>query len=737
MAKSHERMQLQVNFEKAPCQEIPLVGFLFSRGGRLLEKAPVQKGQLELKTPDKNPRELRLLIAPAADGRIDAVTTLAALEKFKPYEASLVANPRGGWLALTIPDFVASFWRLRMCRIRGRVIKQFSIGDLTQDRGICNARVHVCEVDRVRWWIDRIPDWVILKIPEIIVEPQWPIPVPEPGPDWSAVSLNPQPLPPAEKPAFGAVSELRRDWSSRITLAQSERLAAVLDSNVSQRLLSGNAQAIRGVLVEQFPVFHPYFCGIPWLWPYFYRCDEIALTYTDLNGGFETQYWYWDDGDQPDIYLWVEYLIDGVWTTVYKPAIPCHTYWNYACGSSLTVRITDPRVRWECNDVVDGDIVWIKTIGSSASVVHIQQTDLNVPVQGKNFNRIGLSDVSVWASPNPVGEFRRPFGGGLSFVVQFGSGLPSNGMYYYRWNYRKLRNADLSPAAPMLPASLHGGQALYKSYTYEFFDAALHKHIGVNSFKLGPVTKNGHDDLFVIPPAYPSAAPVSAPELNPLWDQNTVTVSFDSAKFADGLYEFTLELFDVNGNKLTAIPRHLFQVPDYASFAPSLDALDAYVQLSAPGSASAYRMNARIDNQRCEAQIYQIKVNGSEVASNCCGFVPYPPNANIEVAFRAYHPHNFATFDFAVQKGTCDDPVQSALTHAAGLVIGDVGVYGRDASSIYRHGFTPAQLLGICSTEGKAAFAEQLGVSVLTTDGSYRLYTLDASALAAFALEPV
>jgi hypothetical protein len=758
MAKPIDKLVIPISFENKPPQDIPLIAFLFSRSGKLLEKSPVQKETVEFKTYNKNPKELRLFIAPVANKKIEDVTTVNMLEKFRPYEAVINFDPRGAITVMPIPDYLTKFWHLRMCRIRGKVIKNFTIGNISQDRAICNARVHICEVDRIWWWIHKIPDDIILKIPPIVLEPRWPIPIPDPGP-WLS-DLNPQPLPPGPFPPvdfknriakFNAVSQYRTTAAASFQQNQFKAAALNVSANeslqqaqasiqslpeIKNQLLSGNVATIRKTIVDYYHLFHPYLCYIPWIWPYFYRCDEIDVVYTDLHGRFDTNYWYWYDGDEPDIYFWVEYLIDGVWTTVYKPPIACNTYWNYACGSEVTIRVTDTRVRWECNDVLDGDIIWIKTIGSAASVVHIQQTDLVDVVQGKNFNRIGLSDVSVWASGNAVGDYRRPFGSTLGFVVQFGSGLPSNGMYYYRWTYRKIRNADLSAVALTTPQSLHKGQALYKSYTYEYFDVLLHKHIGVNSFKLGPVSKNGNDDLFIIPPAYPAAAPVNAPELNPLWDQNTLTISFDSAQLTDGLYEFFLELYDFNGNRLTAVPKHLFQVPDYNSFAPSVDAPNQYLVLNGPANADAYKMNVRIDNQACQADIYKIKVNGSEVTTDCCGFVPYPPNADVEVSFRAYHPHNFATFGFTVQKGTCDDPTQSNLTNAAGMVIGNAGVYNRDSSSIYRHNFKPPQLLGICATEAKAAFAEHLSVSVLTTNGSNQLYFLDDSALAAFALEP-
>jgi len=758
MATSSEKIRIPLSFSVKPAENLPLMAFLFFRNGKLLESSPVRGDAIEFKTSGLNLRLYRVLVAPATDKRIEAAKTLAELERFKPFEPVLDFDANGAIGHVVIPAEISRFWLLRSCRVRGKVIKNFSLNGVSQDRGLCHARVHICEIDRIAWWISRIPDYVIRKIPEIVVGPRWPIPIPEPDPapfnlafdpafDLAgsvADELNPQPLPP--RLSFNATSELLangpaidanhvpdlKSASPALRAAQSRILAS---SDIVSALNSANANLIRNVLVENFSLFHAYFCYIPWLWPYFYRSDEVKLVYTDANGAFDTTFWYVDNGDKPDLYFWVEYLINGVWTTVYRPSVPCHTWWNYVCGSAVTIRVTDPRVRWECNDIIDGDIVWVKTIGSSASVSHIQQANGFSSIQGKSFNHIGLSDV-LGVSSIAANNKLSPFGGNLHFVVQFGSGLPSNGMYYYRWSFRRLRNADLSPALPLhAPTSLHQGQALYKSYTYEYYDALLQKHFGQNSFKLGPNSVNGKDDLYIIPPTMPASAPVNAAELSPLWDQNTLTVDVDSTKFEDGLYEFSLEFFDKNGDSLTALPKQLFQVPHYATFAPSVNAPDEYLVLNGAG-ADAFKMNVRIDNRKCEADIFKIKVNGAEVTSDCCGFVPYPPAANVEISYRAYHANNLATFGFVVQKGTCDDSSQQTLTNASGMVIGDSNGYVRDGFSIYRKSFSPAQLLGVCAEGGKAAYAENLNVATLATNGYGRLTYLDAPALAAFALEP-
>lgn len=771
--KEPVRLVLPVNFESKPAQEIPLQAFLFNRKGGLIERKDVVNDQAEFDLNNLGVSDVRVFIAPRGDSRLDAVQSIGGLDRFKPYEPVLEIGPEGTRKILPIPDYLSRFWQLRVCRIRGVVTKNFQMGNIWSERGICHARVHICEVDRIWWWINKIPDDIIRKIPEIVAKPKWPIPIPDPGPlrdsiitnQLDAVALNPQPLPPGpdfglpQRPTFRAAApEFDTSLSGGMEVTESAAPTfrrgvavqgdAIGDTNVSSadismtpavknQFLSDDILVLRKAIVDNFQVLQPIFCKIPWLWPYFYRCDEIALVYTDINGLFDTSWVYWWDGDKPDLYFWVECMINGVWTTVYKPPIPCNTYWDYTCGSQVSIHVTDPRVRWECNNVIEGDIVWVKTIGEGASVVHIPQANLNSIVQGKSFNRIGLSDVAVWANSNAVGDYRRPFGGWLSFKVQFGSGLPSNGMYYYRWSYIKKKNADLSNAPFMLPVSLHQGQALFKSYSYEYYDIFMHKHFGSKSFQLGPYSKSGNDDLYIIPPAFPNSAPVNAVESSPLWNQDTWTVWFDSSKFSDGLYEFYLELFDFAGNKLTAVPSQLFQVPDYNTFAPSVDAPPPYLVPSGSGISRAFKMIARIDNSKSEADILKIKVNGSEVTTDCCGFVAYHANDNIEIAFRAYHPQNFATFSFGVQKGTCYDAGQSALTNAGGMVIGDAGLYARDGASIFRHTFTPAQLLGICSSGGKAAFAEHLYVRALATNGTSQLYLLDAEALAAFALDPV
>jgi len=739
--KKETTQVMPLTLDGKPDKAINLRAFLFNREGKLLEAADVKDGQASFSTTFRSIRDVRILVAPADEANKN-IDSIEGLSRYKPYEPVFTISPKGILETLPIPYGYWCWWVRKHCRVSGTVKKWFDISGFYEEKTICDVRVHICEVDRIRWFIYRIPDYIIDKIRfELVAQlPHIPIPIgPDPGPEF--VRSAPQAASLAMKPA----------QAHNFTTSRSVAIAkAQLPAHLHTQLQSASIIEVRNLLVKNFAILHPIFCLWPWWWPYFYTCTEIAVVTTDANGRFDVNLDFWDcANDSIDLYFWVEYNINGVWTTVYAPSIPCHTYWNFACGSDITIWLTDPRVLWGCHNILDGEVLWVKTVGNATSVTHIKQTDewRLPPAYGTtafvgvaNFNKIGLTDGSYYSSPNTYGDFRRPFGGGLNLIVQFGDGFPNNGAMYYRWSYRKLRNALLnSQVTGFLPLT----DGISKGYTY----IDINGHFQANSVPLGPVTVNGHPNLFRIPPAnLPGAnAPFNVPENFPHWDQNTVTASFDSKSLAggDGLYEFKLELFDSNGN-MVSVPRNVYQVPDPATFIPSINAPNDYLYLSGV-NANAYKMVMRIDNNPAQGEIYKVQILQGGVyvdaASDCCGFVKYDPaqinNSNlIKIQFKAYHPFNFADFSFGVQKGTCYDPGQRSATDAASMVIGDTNGYSRDSFWIYSKTFSPATLLGICLFERKAAFAEMLTVQPLSTDGTYQAYS-NAGTTVAFAIEPV
>lgn len=760
MAKELKRLSLNLSFEEKPAEEISLIGFLFYCNGRYLQQQPVVNNVLEFSLSDMSAgsktvprpldiRELQVFIAPATDKNIQNVRSIEELEQYKPYSPVLQANADGVVNILPIPSLISKFWPFCYCRVTGRVSKWFSVDNAWEDRPICKARVHICDIDAIWYWIYRIPDYIIAKVPEVILNPQeiikFPIPIPDPPPfSVNTVATKAQ----QTKSLFRTVSVEEKQMEYAANLPE-------LGVDIRQSLASGNLNRIRETIAANYALFHPWFCLWPWWWPWFYHRRELAVVYTDASGRFDTQVSYWCTGDKPDIYIWVEYLINGVWTTVYEPPIPCYTFWDYVCGTNINIHITDPRVPGGCccDCPMPGDEVWIRTVGST-SVAHINQHNILQPPPGQsvNYNRIGLTDAAAiydpWFLPTTPGDFKRPFGGSPTFVVGFGVDLPNNNIYYYRWSYKKVAGPDLVAVSDSYKPLLPSGSVTPKGYEFTYIDSHGDTQFGSNSVKLGPFTVGSNDNLYIIPPERPDMAPFSVPEANPQWVEpsyRNLSITFDSSDLrdatltkGDGLYEFKLELFDKTGALLTNIPKATFKTPDYNNAGFSVNAPDVLLESPTVTTANGYNMLMRIDNSACQADIFTVKVNGIPKLSDCCGFVSYQQGgveAVLDLSFQAAQPNNFAAFSFSVERGTCGDV---AIADANGMVIDSAGGYIRNSSSIFDKPFTPSQLLESCYNggTGKAAFAETLSVAAMATDGTYRLQSKDDGRVAAFALEP-
>ncbi|MFA6531163.1 MAG: hypothetical protein WCT31_05505, partial [Candidatus Micrarchaeia archaeon] len=418
MKKHSDQLIFSVSFEQPPKEAINLIGFLFNCKGLLLEKQLVREGVLKFKSHEVDTRELRLFIAPALDKSIEKITTMEALENFKPYEPVLQSTRKGILEILPIPSYISQFWPFCNCRVTGKVSKWFHVGFNWEDRAVCAARVHICEIDAIRYWIYKIPDHIIAKIPEVILNPveifKHPIPIPDPPPffeDNVPLAFREQ------KNIFMTMSVQEKQMEVTANLPE-------INAEIKQKLASKNLGLIRETIAANYAIFHPWFCLLPWSWPFFYRCRELAVVTTDANGRFDANVSYWCFGDKPDIYIWVEYFINGVWTTVYNPPIPCNTYWDYICGTDVNIHITDPRVPGDCccNCHIPGELVWIRTVGST-SVAHINQHNiLQAPsLQSVPYNRIGLTDAAAiydpWFLPTSIGDYKRPFGGSPSLYM--------------------------------------------------------------------------------------------------------------------------------------------------------------------------------------------------------------------------------------------------------------------------------------------------------------------------------
>jgi hypothetical protein len=530
-AERRQTFKFSVDFDQKPEQAVDVVAYAFDLRGKLLATNPVKDGRVELPLDANALRGVRLYLAPPLEGE-KRVPTLADMEQLRAYQPVFELNSNSqAYQLLPIPSDIWKWWLKCKCRVRGKVVKPVLVDGVLVDKDVCEARVHICEVDKLWIPILRLPDPLVIKLrddlikelqkpPRLpVIDPQvipWPPPPPDPerlfsrpgeevtfnpqpdppGDPLARVALNPQPLPPREsllsrvalnpqplppeppdplrlvalnpQPLPPAILTLRpskfleivelnpqpeppsptqlRMAAASAELANCGTTFETLSSETRSALLSTSVTAVRQALAANYRLILPYLCIWPWWIRYFCTCDEIAVLITDHDGRFDTIITYPCFGDHPDLYFWVEYGIEGVWTTVYHPnPVCCHTYWDYACGTEVILRVTDPRVRW-CDDTpdLDGLNVVITTIGNGISMSEIQMAP-------------GATQGYTTAS--------EPFAGTLEMRMDLSrSNLIALGVDHYRWSYRRKTQGDgVTPLSDIWHPMTHPVYRYYKT----------------------------------------------------------------------------------------------------------------------------------------------------------------------------------------------------------------------------------------------------------------------------------
>jgi hypothetical protein len=533
---------------------------------------------------------------------------------------------------------------------------------------------------------------------------------------FDEVALNPQPLPPKERAVRLSPANIRafdpQPDPPQVKFAE-------LPFEVHSALRSASTAVVRDALIQNAALIRIYWCYWDWLWPWFrYRCDEVAMIETDENGRFDTTIHYPCFGDHPDLYFWVECSIGEVWETVYRPSYRCHTYWNYACGTDVTIRVTDPRVHG-CGERPEllGKKVVVKTIGRQVSMGEIYR-DSPVPAEKAKEGQV----VEGWIHTDKPS----PFGATLEPRVDFGSGLAPAGITHYRWSHRPLGSADDADWQVVdAPVSRHyretsapGDPVVYKSVQIAP-DVTVPGYHAV----IDPVLPAGGEDFEVLDEGFDLAS-----------------AYFLTDGLAPGKYELKLELFrNVAGVMqrvdLTAEGVELYEITDPAplvegSYTTTAAAADRVLVDAGTGHVVGYRLVLHVDNRVCFGTIADVTIGG--VPAGPCGFLEYTNLSDLaRIAFRASHPADFASFHFRVVRVTTqiDEATASGLVEAAAVNgfarAGDTFSKEIDINTLMTSGI----VLGNTPCT-RAAFAEALHVYALATNGYGRLDGLDAPRLA-------
>lgn len=760
-------ISFKVAFEgQAPDKEVQVFAYAFDRQGKLLASAPVKEGKANLKLSKEHAARARLLFGPPAKEEeapsVESLRRLSAFEAVWRFDSGKPVQ-----IIDSIPEASWKLWLRCKCRVRGRVVRPVEVAGASQDLPVCHVRVHIREVDRWPCIIAKLPDRAVFRLRDELMEAlDRPIPLPSPVPDPPSFqfdpgvidpspenlarmlqpeessiiaklderAFNPQPEPPAPLRAapLVSISEISRlDLATRFINPQPEPPLARLEAPVRASLTSGSLPILRQALSDHFDLIRPYLCR--WLWfTGWLTSDELVVVETDSQGRFDTTISYPCFGDHPDLYFWVEACIGGSWQGVYRPSMLCHTYWNYACGSEVTIRVTDPRVP-VCQEPPDlaGLQVAVMSIGNNVSISEIQGS--------------GAGEGLVTGGA--------PFGGILEPHVWFGSSsLIAAGITHYRWSYRRKTDASGSPVTDSWhhlarPVVRHYGMIEQTPPDFP---------LSFPSYALGPDPVFSGKDLFQIQPA---AVPVTPPAGSIITGWSPIDARQDSASAffathqlsggnaaeAAGKYELKLEIFDSTGNRvnLSSAGILLKEADQNAPFGDgtvsTIPAKNEHL-LKDGADTVGFRITLRVDNNPCAASIDTISGPSLTVNSNC-GFVLYPAGAPAAtIRFTARHPHDFAWFSFQIHRG----PSILVPEASAG---GDLSTnpnngFFRNASGTYVKSIPVHTLLTSNKPPAspdcvQAALAETLYLWARATDGWNRLHYLDARGTPkAFALAP-
>ncbi len=712
-----------------------LHAFLVDEGGRVHESVPFKENVATFKSAkSKFEGHSKVYIAHGIPkdtaGKVNELTLI----KIGGYNA--VKNFIGSKLVISkLPIGVFNPPFFNNCLITGHVSKNFVIDGKSVSLPLCDLRVHICEVETEFVWpyipiyYQRIPDWVIQeisqKLKDLHVAIQPPIFNPHgPGP-------NPGPYRQFKKISLPLNSLVERQSMMMSKSVPSK--PAPLATHVLQAITTGSLNSMRQALYNYHDILYPYLCLWPIYWPWIYSYDEETVVTTDCNGHFEMwENTYTEDGPL-NIYIWVEAYIGGTWVTVYKPSLPCHTWWNYACGTDIHINITDPRVLpCGCTTEGPGDAFWFRSIGNIGGALHIEQNIANTrTIEGAPFLNAGCTDIIGY-------DWISPFGSQLNLEVFAGENVYASGtgVTHFRWKATRVATENLTsiPVGSQTPIILNAADKISREYMVHL--DTFHYH----SFNLDIAPSGTGDNIaFRIPnqnislePTILAAHPGKVPFTDIFWrDIFWTGGAVDSNSLANGLYRFDLELgkYDGSGNfVVTNVNPKTFQISEFSNLDNSQDPTSSYLSMSG-GLAKNFTMLVRIDNAHCNADIHDAVLHETGALSGPCGFIKYTDvNQHIDLSFEASHPRNFAHFSFDVIKG--NNTVDTGI-HPSGYVNANVGGFTL-AGGAFRNSYTVNALLNGCV--GQAAFSENLYVRSIATDGYQRLSGYDKSDVNAFAL---
>lgn len=760
------KLTVSVRLDQAQGKELPeLYLNVFDATGAFLVAEPLPKGehgQVKFELPaELAGRMVRLVVAPRQIDEQDELPpwmaklldreavrketlSLASLTRRQSYEKRirLAREPEANIASIVVFPPEWSKWLLCRCVVRGRLVKRVPLADgTTKELGVCHACVKIYEVDKIPKIILCLPERDLYRLRDDLLR-AFGKPLPEP------VVFPPPPPPPPERVRAETFAAASISAAPVLGIPGAMKFASesspggpAIPAELESIAHAASASQLRTALLGRAEMLAVHICRFQWLW-YWFHTDLIKCCCTDEQGRFETAIWYRCAGDKPDLYFKAVQCIGGTLHTLYAPGVACHTHWNYECGTEVVLETDDPAaitcVPTEPVDPPPGVATWV--MPHAVGNIRLDQIKSS-----------GLTDLTdgngTWVDV--------PFGSTLGFRLGYSSGIPYDlpgKPAYYRWSYNKLTAAGSETQWREFAAPV--AQTVVRHYVdYDLAHPDLPPTFP--AYPLGPQEKN-HMNVYEFKPHQPPALAGHKREW-PVddWFADIYSGILTSENLpggvanAAGKYKIKLEVLDKDGSLITPGPGGAFDfiVPTGVA-SDGVTVITRLADYTSEVEGGGFVFHLHVDNNRCEAEIYEASVNG--VAAGPCGFIAYDAGDDVHLSFKADHPNGFGRFKFTVVRGSSgyvlpacapSDPAAvppvgpGDIPWANAPLVTDTPVNGfARMAGVFAKDVDESAMRGGCE---KAAFGENLSVAATATNGWVRLSGLDAYAMPkAFALEP-
>lgn len=713
----------------APLQDVgaeappPAAAYVFGASGFFLGAAELDcEGRAVLHVPaGAEATALRVVVGPRlTEG--SGEPELAELVRRGAVEQAVRVEAAAKELALELPIYRES-WRswLQRCLVRGRLLQRSTPtpGGPVLDLPIYGATVEIYEVDPLRLVLPRLPQPILDRLRlELASGPVPPRPELEP-----IVRLEPNALrrTPALQDRAGAPTDDDAD-----ALADDAPAAALPAEQAALReaaLRADDAAFLQAMLATPLRVMH-LICKLA---PLLVTKQRIASATTDAQGRFRVTIWKsLFNPDQPDLYFRALQTPLGAPTQVlYAPSpVACHTWWNYRCGTEVTLISTHPgAVTTLPTTPVEAGVNWaLFTAIGNTSLARI----FGAGAAGATAANLGLLDTGA------------PWGGVLRPRLDFDSRLRDvQGLRYYQLSYRRGTSGAFTPLTAAVARH------------YAVFNAAT-ATLTVKRYELGPhpeVVGGEALQLFEIPPTVPpegqwtvangvldtEAGELPSPQISRGLAYTASGAVVPGTVDESGLYQLKVELFTAAKQRVSLAggpgqPPVTWYVPTTPSLAGTITTAAAST-IAQPGGGSlivgdALVLTLHVDNNQTWAGL-GAPTTPSGAADACCGVLRYAAGAQVTVPYEARHVHGHARHGMHLSRSATELVATSGGAGTFTLV--------RSVATLMSQSL-PASCGGVpCTT---AAFAEHLDVAATATDGWGSNLGYDSSATRAFALAP-